>query len=134
MGQCMKQLVKSTFNRRSWQKGAGMVEFVITLPVWAVFVIVMIYFVGLYYRHLATLTTAGDCNVINAESGSTIAMRSSHLVRDAYGLNAVVGVAPLQCSASTEGPHNVWGGSQSIHYDFSFPAQPYRSDWIRGLP
>ena len=134
MQQSMTQRVRNAFNRRAWQKGVGMVEFVITLPVWALFIIVMAYFIGLYYRHLATLSTAGDCVVIATQSNAFLAMRSSGDVRDAYGLRAVVGVAQRQCSASTEGPRGVWGGSQSIHYMFSFPLQVYQSDWIRGLP
>ena len=134
MRESVKSWARSIFHRRACHKGTGMVEFVITLPVWALMIIVMIYFVGLYYRHLATLTTAADCTVIAVHSGDTIARESSRAVRSAYGLRAVVGVAPLQCSASTEGPRAVWGGSQSIHYTFSFPVQPYRSDWIRGLP
>ncbi len=128
------KFVRNPFHWRAWEKGSGMLEFVITLPVWALFVLVMAYFIALYYRHLATLSTAGDCVVMQTQSGTTQAFASSHQVRDAYGLSAVVGVATRQCSASTEGPRGVWGGSQSIHYDFIFPLQPYRSDWIRGLP
>jgi choline-glycine betaine transporter len=139
MREFVKQIFGDMLSRRTGQRGAGMLEFVVTLPIWAMFVIAIAYFMGLSYRHLAVMTVASDCALIssqtsNGPNGTGVAMGASSAVRDAYGVDMVVGLlGGGSCNAATEGPHNVWGGAESINYQFNFPTQPYRSSWIRGL-
>ena len=140
MRKFVKQIFGDMLSRRTGQRGAGTLEFVVTLPIWAMFVIAIAYFMGLSYRHLAVMTVASDCALISSQTAATsanntgMATAASGKVRDAYGVDMVVGLLSNgSCNASTEGPHNVWGGSESIHYQFNFPLQPYRSSWIQGL-
>ncbi len=135
----LRQIFRGMVDQRTGQRGAGMLEFVVTLPIWATFVFATAYLIGLSYRHLAVLTVASDCAVISSQTskGSNdmgVAMGASSAVRDAYGVDMVVGLlSGGSCNAAMEGPHNVWGGSESINYQFNFPSQPYRSSWIRGV-
>jgi hypothetical protein len=135
----VRQIFSDMVDPRRGQRGAGVMEFVITLPIWAMFVIAIAYFIQLTYTHLATITVAGDCAAITAQTAAVegndfgLGSVAQRAVRSAYGWQGVVGLSSGQCSAATEGPHNVWGGSESIHYDFIYPFQPYRSNWKAGL-
>jgi hypothetical protein len=122
------------------ERGQASAELVVILPIFVIIIVGLIAFVQQAYARLALITITNDCvttaaqrsvNALKDFGNSDAAFEAARFDEEAFGINAVNGLAMggvSICSTSyaPDGP-----GPFRVQYSFKLPLQPFKSDWAR---
>lgn len=137
----------SMLRRRNVEQGQASVELVLVLPLLLLMILGLLLLGRMLYIHLALITATNDCATAAAQAVRSDqayqqgnAARSQSLATFAVPQDNPGGLgfsndATCQTGYTGEPVMFFWGGGTwhprifSIHYQFSQPRQPYKSDW-----